>query len=70
MGKYFNRLITSADKCTILLYGEIGDTEVNAAEIKQEIMQAESAGKPIEIRINSFGGEVFTGIAIVQAINE
>ena len=70
MGKYFNRLITSADECTILLYGEIGDTEVNAAEIKQEIMQAESAGKPIEIRINSFGGEVFTGIAIVQAINE
>lgn len=70
MGRYFNRLITSADKCTILLYGEIGETEVNASEIKQEIMQAESAHKPIEIRINSIGGEVFTGIAIIQAINE
>ena len=70
MGRYFNRLITSADKCTILLYGEIGETEVNASEIKEEIMQAESVHKPVEIRINSIGGEVFTGVAIIQAINE
>lgn len=59
-----NRLIVGDEKNTILLYGEIGEV-ISATDIKAEILQAESNGKTIEMRINSLGGDVYSGLAII-----
>lgn len=57
------------DSCTILLYGEIGDyAEVKASDFLTQIMDAERTYKRIDIRINSVGGQVSTGIAIFNAL--
>lgn len=64
-----NRLIVGDEKNTILLYGEIGEV-ISATDIKAEILQAESNGKTIEMRINSLGGDVYSGLAIIEAIRQ
>jgi ATP-dependent protease ClpP protease subunit len=67
--EYYNKLIKEKNKSTILLYGEIGDnSEVTCSDIVGEILQADAENKPLEIRINSNGGEVYSGIAIIAAI--
>lgn len=70
MGKKFFNIISDGDSCSILLYGDIGDSygEVTSGQIARELMAAESAYKNIRIRINSVGGEVYAGIAIFNAI--
>lgn len=67
---FYNRLIENGDKCTVYLYGEIGDVSgaVGSNEIVTDIADACDTGKPIEVRINSNGGEVFAGIAIFNAL--
>lgn len=70
MKNVFN-IIASPDKasCTILLYGEIGDyAEVRADDILSQIMGAEASYQHIDVRINSIGGQVGTGIAIFNAL--
>ncbi len=70
MKNIFN-IIANPDKqgCTILLYGEIGDyAEVKAQDILTQIMEAEAKYKSIDVRINSIGGQVGTGIAIFNAL--
>ncbi len=66
---YFN-IVETADACHIYIYGYIGewDDEVRALDISRELVQAEMTGKRIVIRINSMGGEVYTGIAIFNAL--
>lgn len=69
MNRFFN-IIPGEDTCCILLYGDIGDNygAVTSGQITRELMAAESAYKNIDIRINSVGGEVYTGIAIFNAL--
>lgn len=69
MSRYFN-IQTGADGAvTIFLYGEIGDyAELKSGNVAAELKMAESSGAPVEIRINSIGGEVYSGIAIYNMI--
>lgn len=70
MKNVFN-IIASPDKvsCTILLYGEIGDyADVRAEDVLAQIMEAEASYEHIDVRINSIGGQVGTGIAIFNAL--
>ena len=50
----------------ILLYGTIG-WEVTAAQIAREVSEAD-AGEPITLRINSGGGDVMEGLAILSSL--
>ena len=50
----------------ILLYGTIG-VEVTAAQVAQEVAAAD-AGEPITLRINSGGGDVMEGLAILSSL--
>ena len=64
--KTFFNIIPGEETCCILLYGDIGDSygAVTSSQITHELMIAEATYKNIDIRINSIGGEVYTGIAI------
>lgn len=60
-----------AGGCTILLYGEIGDyADVRAEDVIARIIDAEKTYQRIDIRINSIGGQVGTGIAIFNALKD
>lgn len=60
-----------ADTCCILLYGEIGSYgDVTAQNIVTRLMEAEQTYHKIDVRINSVGGEVETGIAIFNALRQ
>ncbi len=68
MSKYFN-IKKSAGVSTIYMYGDIG-YEVASGQIAAELAAcAEESGR-IDIRINSNGGDVFSGIAIYNAIRQ
>ena len=68
--KTFFNIIPGEETCCILLYGDIGDSygAVTSSQITHELMIAEATYKNIDIRINSIGGEVYTGIAIFNAL--
>ena len=68
--KPFFNIIPNEDTCSILLYGDIGDSygTITSSQIARELMAAEAVYKNINIRINSVGGEVYTGIAIFNAL--
>lgn len=68
--QYYNKLVVEKDKCTIFLYGDIGDSSgtVSSDEIVTELLEACRESKPVEVRINSNGGEVYAGIAIFNAL--
>lgn len=71
MSRFFN--ITTSDDgiSTIFLYGDIGDyTEVQSGRIAREVMEAECVSRRIHVRINSNGGEVYSGIAIFNALRQ
>lgn len=53
----------------ILLYGYIGNYEdVRSGDIVRELLEIEASYKKIDVRINSMGGEVYSGIAIFNAL--
>ena len=68
--RHFFNIIPGDDTCCILLYGDIGDSygTVSSGQIARELLAAEAAYKSIDVRINSNGGEVYTGIAIFNAL--
>lgn len=66
--KYFN-IIPGNGKCVMLLYGEIG-YDVRDGDVLKEILEAERTYGKIDVRINSVGGEVYTGIAIFNALRQ
>lgn len=69
MKKGFFNIIPDGDSCTILLFGHIGEYEENnSTNIVSQLLEAGKMYKHIKIRINSLGGEVFTGMAIFNAI--
>lgn len=68
MSKFFN-MIEKDGVCSILLYGDIGERDaVRSGDITRELMKAEQTGGKIDVRINSDGGDVYTGIAIFNAL--
>lgn len=69
MRKLLN-IIPGEESCCILLYGIIGDDEDGAccSRIVSEMLEAEASYKKIDVRINSKGGSVYSGIAIFNVI--
>ena len=66
MNRFFN--IKKADAVTtIFLYGDIG-YEVESGQIAAELAACATDGGRIDVRINSNGGDVFSGIAIYNAL--
>lgn len=68
MKKFFN-IIPGNGSCCLLLYGEIGG-EVKSGDVMRELLEAERNYGRIDVRINSVGGEVYTGIAIFNALRQ
>ena len=68
MNKYFN-IIPGNGSCCLLLYGEIGG-EVRSGDVMRELLEAERNYGRIDVRVNSVGGEVYTGIAIFNALRQ
>lgn len=65
---FFNIQTTAEGVLTVYLYGEIGDyADVRCAQVAAELMAA-APGARINLRINSIGGEVYSGIAIYNAV--
>lgn len=63
MSRFFNITTSDDGTSTIFLYGDIGDyTEVQSGRIAQELMEAERVSRRIHVRINSNGGEVYSGM--------
>ena len=66
--KFFN-IIPSAGEVAILLYGDVGDGQrVDSGRVVAELMALAEQYKKIDVRINSRGGDVFSGIAIYNAL--
>lgn len=62
-------MIPGEDACCILLYGEIGESDrVRSGDIARELLEAEALTGKVDVRINSCGGEVYSGIAIFNAL--
>lgn len=61
MSKYFN-IKKAASVSTIYMYGDIG-YEVASGQIAAELAACAEESERIDIRINSNGGDVFSGIA-------
>ena len=69
ISKFFNIQTDAEGVGTIFLYGDIGDYyDVQSVRVAKELMEAEKAGRRVNVRINSNGGEVYCGIAIYNAI--
>ena len=69
MSKFLN-IVTSGNTATIFLYGDISEwkNDIRPIDIARELKEAEAAYKNIDLRINSYGGNVHAGIAIFNAI--
>ena len=62
-------IIPGPDVACILLYGNIGRGErVGAADVVAELLDLQNRYDRIDVRINSYGGEVYEGIAICNAL--
>lgn len=69
MNKKFWNAITIDGVTRILLYGDVGDgCQVDSARVVAELMSVAAVSEKIEVHINSKGGDVFSGIAIYNAL--
>lgn len=70
MTRYFNILPDGPNACKVLIYGYIGqwDEDVNSRGFVNELAEAEARYAAINVHINSYGGDVFEGIAIFNAL--
>lgn len=69
MERFFNIQTAQNGDSTIFLYGDIGDGyEVRSGQIASELLEAEKRSGRINVRINSNGGDVYSGIAIFNAL--
>ncbi len=65
---YLN-ILHGDEKDTVLLYGDIGDGDsVESGRAVGELMSVDAAGRKIDVRINSRGGDVFSGMAIYNTL--
>lgn len=68
--KFFN-IMTSDDTATLLLYGDVGVNDtVDSGRIVGELLSLQARYSKIEVRINSRGGDVFSGMAIYNALRQ
>ncbi|NDV83091.1 head maturation protease, ClpP-related [Bacteroides sp. 51] len=66
---FFNSITNEDNSISILLYGDIGNYDkVIPGDIVSQLMELSSLHESIEIHINSNGGDVFSGIAIYNAL--
>lgn len=69
--KFFNFLPKSDGGATILLYGDVGPWgDIDSERVVTELLALEGEYNSIDVRINSTGGDVFTGIAIFNALRQ
>lgn len=70
MKRYFNIQTDADGTATIFLYGDISDSygEVQSGRVARELLEAGHGGRRVNVRINSNGGEVYSGIAIYNAL--
>ena len=69
MQKKFFNIIPSDGEVAILLYGDVGDGQrVDSGRVVAELMALQAQYSKIDVRINSRGGDVFSGIAIYNAL--
>lgn len=71
MKRFFNMTTSDDGISTIFLYGDIGEYDqagVQSERIARELMEAERVSRHIHVRINSYGGDVYAGIAIFNAL--
>ena len=69
MQKKFFNIIPGDGEVAILLYGDVGDGQrVDSGRVVAELMALQTQYSKIDVRINSRGGDVFSGIAIYNAL--
>lgn len=70
MQKFFNVIPSEGNTACILLYGDIGDSwdGCDARSVKMELMELQATYDRIDVRINSYGGDVYAGLAIFNAL--
>lgn len=67
--KFFNIIPSEGGKVAILLYGDVGDGQkVDSGRVVAELLALETQYDKIDVRINSCGGDVFSGMAIYTAL--
>mgnify|MGYP002656739609 FL=1 len=65
MKQKFRNIIKGDGKAIIMLYGEVGEgRSVDSNRVVSELFALSDQGCKIEVRINSQGGDVFSGMAI------
>ena len=68
--RFFN-VIPGDGSAALLLYGDIGDGyKVESGRIVSELLALQAQYKKIDVRINSRGGDVFSGMAIYNALRQ
>ena len=66
--RFFNT-IPGDGEVAILLYGDVGDGQkVESGRVVSELLELQARYRKIDVRINSKGGDVFSGIAIYNAL--
>lgn len=71
MKKKFSNIIKGDGKTIIMLYGEVGEgCSVDSSRVVSELFANENQDCKIEVRINSLGGDVFSGMAIYNALRQ
>lgn len=69
MKRYFANQIVADGRVILLLYGNVGDGErVDSASVVAELMELAARYDKIDVHINSKGGDVFSGMAIYNAL--
>lgn len=68
---FFKNQIQADGSVKVLLYGDIGfGDKVDSGRVVAEIMELAAAYNRMEVHINSRGGDVFSGLAIYNALRE
>lgn len=71
MKQKFRNIIKGDGKAIIMLYGEVGEGHsVDSNRVVSELFALSDQGCKIEVRINSQGGDVFSGMAIYNALRQ
>jgi ATP-dependent Clp protease, proteolytic subunit ClpP len=71
MKQKFRNIIKGDGKAIIMLYGKVGEgRSVDSNRVVSELFALSDQGCKIEVRINSQGGDVFSGMAIYNALRQ
>lgn len=70
-GHFFNVTVLGNSRASLMLYGEIGGADgVSPEAAVAELMALQREYAQIDVHINSRGGDVFSGIAIFNALKD